>query len=227
MPSAFLNDPGIPDPPVEKTLQADADSSITPAMGIPKNLQVVLGEDNPFFDFRRRQSPGGTGFYKIQTQFSLFDTPTTGCSLTCRAVTPAGIEWEGVNEGPTFVSPTLTLFHDLGGGTVFQGFLGKDLFANSRWRESMDESIQYGLAWQQPVLSVAPDLKRGLFVFLEALGRYRDQGDRPGVLHAWELLPGLHLRMNEDWWLSGGVIVPVGPTRPESGLWHITCSRQF
>jgi hypothetical protein len=34
--------------------------------------------------------------------------------------------------------------------------------------------------------------------------------------------------MGESWWLSGGVLVPVGPTRYGSmGQWHLACSWQY
>ncbi len=46
----------------------------------PDWLTVAIGNDNPFFDFRRRDDPGGVGFTKVSSQLSLFDTTKTACS---------------------------------------------------------------------------------------------------------------------------------------------------
>ena len=62
-------------------------------------------------------------------------------------------------------------------------------------------------------------------MFVEELGRYRfeNRSVRPAV---WEMVPGVHWRMNEAWWLSGGWIVPVS-VRPDARQWQITCWMQF
>ena len=45
---------------------------------------------------------------------------------------------------------------------------------------------------------------------------------------ALELLPGLHWQVNETWWISSGVSVPLrATTRAESGLWQLTWSWRF
>jgi hypothetical protein len=206
----------------------DPDSSFLPSPPDPDapRVQVSMGQDNPFFDFRRRGSPGGIGYYKVHTQFQLFDTGQTGCTLTCQAVRPAGLESNGVNEGPTFVSPALTLFHDLGDGTALHGFVGKDVRANSTWRDGMTERVNYGLALQQPVPWLTNDPDCGLFLFFEAQGWWSDRDQ--GLAHSWELVPGVHYRVGDNWWLSGGLLVPVGPTRYGSaGHWHLACSWHF
>ena len=41
------------------------------------------------------------------------------------------------------------------------------------------------------------------------------------------MLPGLHWKVADNWWMSGGVILPVGAPRSEPGLWQFTCSLQF
>jgi hypothetical protein len=226
MPVTTLGDPlGLiddADPP------PDPDAPLSPSPPDPDapRVQVSMGTDNPFFDFRRRGSPGGVGFYKLQGQFQFFDTGQTGCTLTCQAVRPAGLESNGVSEGPSFISPALTLFHDLGDGTALHGFVGKDVRANGTWRDGLTERVRYGLAVQQPVPGLTTDPDRGLFFFFEAQGCWSDRDQ--GTLHSWELVPGVHCRLGESWWLSGGLLVPVGPTRYGSpGHWHLACSWHF
>ncbi len=227
MPNTTLGDPlGLiddddsppdPDAPVTATPSAD---------GGP--LQVSMGNDNPFLDFRRRGAPGGVGYYKVQGQLQFLDTGKTGCTLCFQAVRPAGLESNGVNDGPTFVSPAVTVFHDLGDGSALQGFVGKDVRANSAWRDGVADGggLKYGLAVQQPVPGLTPDPSRGLFVFVEAQGFVGDRDQ--GTSRAWELVPGLHYRLSDSWWMSGGVLLPVGPTRYGSaGQWHLSCSWQY
>jgi hypothetical protein len=227
MPATTLGDPlGLIDDATSPP--PDPDGRIVPpvpeADGGP--VLVSMGEDNPFLDFRRRRSPGGVGYYKVQTQLQLFDTGRTGCTLNCQAVRPAGLECNGLNEGPSFVSPALTVFHDLGDGTALHGYVGKDVRANATWRDGLTESFRYGVAFQQPVTGVTTDPSKGLFFFVEAQGYLSDRDQ--GQLHTWELVPGLHYRMSDSWWLSGGVLVPVGPTRYGStGQWHLSCSWQY
>ncbi len=230
MPAAYLTEPigleGDLDPPpdqdapVKLPFQDDVDFG---------RIQVAMGDDRPFFDFRRPGAPGGVGFYRLNTQLSLFEGKNTGCALACQAVTPAGVEWNGVNEGPTFLSPALTLFHHLGDGTALHGFVSTDVRANTTWKDNLGRSVHYGVALQQPVPGLTTDSARGLFFVMEALGRYRDVGEgRPGSPHAWELLPGVHYRLSDDWWLSSGLVVPVGPVR-DVGFrqWHFAASWRF
>jgi hypothetical protein len=218
MPLTSLGDPlGLIDdgtnPPT------DADVEVIP-------LQVSMGEDNPFFDFRRRGTPGGVGYYKVHTQWQFFDTGKTDCLFSFQVVRPAGLESNGVSEGPSFVSPALTVFHDLGDGSALHGFVGTDIRANSTWRDGLGDKIRYGVAVQQPLSTLVTDPGKGLFLFLEAQGNLSDRDQ--GVSRSWELVPGLHYRMSESWWMSGGLLVPVGPTRYGSpGHWHLSCSWQY
>ena len=228
MPTTTLGDPlGLIDDG-DTTADPDAPMSSAAAGNDAIPVQVSMGADNPFFDFRRRGTPGGIGYYKVQTQYQFLDTGRTGCTFSFQAVRPAGIESNGVNEGPSYVSPALTVFHDLGDGTALHGFVGKDVRANSTWRDGATDAggLKYGVAVQQPVPGLTPDPSRGLFLFVEAQGFCgdRDQATSP----AWELVPGLHYRMSDSWWMSGGVLLPVGPTRYGSaGNWHVSCSWQF
>jgi hypothetical protein len=226
MPLTFLGDPLGLDPDGDNP-PTDPDAPLAPADGSAGGpVQLSMGEDNPFFDFRRPGAPGGVGYYKVHTQLQLFDTGTTGCTLSCQAVRPAGLESNGVSNGPSYVSPALTVFHDLGDGTAIHGFLGRDVRANATWRDGLTDNFRYGVAVQQPVPGVTTDPGKGLFVFVEAQGYWSDRDQ--GALHSWELVPGLHYRMSDSWWLSGGVLVPVGPTRSgSSGQWHVSCSWQY
>jgi hypothetical protein len=225
MPLTSLGDPlGLTpdgdDPP------PDPDAPVLPDADLGR-LQLSMGADNPFFDFRRRGSPGGVGYYKVHTQLQLFDTGTTGCALLCQAVRPAGLESNGLNDGPSFVSSALTVFHDLGDGTAVHGFVGKDVRANSAWRDGVTTgSVQYGVALQQPLPLGVAEPGKGLFLFVEAQGRWSDRD--PSATRSWELVPGLHYRLSDNWWMSGGVLLPFGPSRDGSaGQWHLSCKWQY
>jgi hypothetical protein len=228
MPNTSLGDPlGLiddGDPPPDP----DAPVTASPAGGGDIPVQVSMGMDNPFLDFRRSGAPGGVGYYKVQTQFQFLDTGKTGCTFSFQAVRPAGLESNGLSDGPSFVSPALTVFHDLGDGTALHGFVGKDVRANSAWRDGLVDGggLKYGMAVQQPFPGLTPDPTRGLFLFVEAQGYWSDRDQ--GTLHSWELVPGMHYRLSDSWWMSGGVLVPVGPTRyGAAGHWHLSCSWQF
>ncbi len=228
MPVTSLGDPlGLIDDDASPPPDPDAPLTSGPADNDGGPIQVSMGEDNPFFDFRRSGSPGGVGYYKVQTQLQFLDTGATGCTLCLQAVRPAGLESNGVNDGPSFVSPSLTVFHDLGDGTALHGFVGKDVRANATWRDGLtDNSLRYGVALQQPVPGVTTDPSKGLFVFVEAQGYWSDRDQ--GALRSWEVVPGLHYRLSDSWWMSGGVLLPVGPTRYGSaGQWHLSCSWQY
>src|SRR6516164_4927189 len=55
-------------------------------------MQLAMVAYNPFFDFRRSGDPGGVGYYKLYSQWMVFDTPNTGISVGLQALTPAGLE---------------------------------------------------------------------------------------------------------------------------------------
>ena len=63
-----------------------------------------------------------------------------------------------------------------------------------------------------------------------ALGLYRTDNSNnvAGSAMAFEVLPGVQYKVAENWWISGGVSVPVGTPRPDAGqLWQVTCWLQF
>jgi len=191
-------------------------------------LKVSLGSDNPYFDFRKPGDPGGVGFYRLHSQMLLFENQKTGLSMGLQAVTPAGLEADGVADGPTILSPNFAWFHEIGNGTAIQGFIGKNLRTNSRWSDSLERQINCGLALHRPIISPDNGPGQSVHLFLEALGRYRVDGDpalRPPF--NWDILPGVHWRMGDNWWMSGGILMPLGVPRPDAHLWQITCSWQF
>jgi hypothetical protein len=216
----FLSDPvGLADP-------KDGPSTVEDPG--PDWLQVTAGNDNPFFDLRSPGDPGGVGFYKVHTQMQLFDSPNTGCAVALQAVTPAGRESDGVDDGPTVVSPAVSLFHTLDDGTAIQGFVGKNMKVNSHWSGQLNQSVRYGMAVQRPLLPAGPNGDANFYVFMEALGHYRyDAAANPGAINNLDVLPGVHYRLAPNWWMSGGYIVPVTTARPETNHWQITCSFQF
>jgi hypothetical protein len=213
MPSAF-------DP-----LPADPDDADTPGDG---RLQVMLAPDNPYFDFRRRGDPGGVGFYKLQSQVSLLDGPTSGFRMALRAVTPAGLQADGVAEGATVFSPSFSWFCGMPGDTALHAYLGKDVCANSRWTESLERDIRYGIAWTGPCPGFDGEACRNIRLFVEALGRYHLDND-PGRagLAGCELLPGVQWRLCESCWVSGGILMPIAAPLADRQLWQVTCSWQF
>jgi hypothetical protein len=192
-------------------------------------LVITAGNHNPFYDFRWRGDPGGIGYLKLHTQYQVLQNQRTGLAVGFQAVTPAGRECDGVDDGPTILSPNVAWFHDLGNGTAIQGFVGKDVRASAFRLERSTTSIQYGLAFQQPLPLTEGVASRNVHLVIQALGRYRTVDDptaiRPMNL---SLLPGIHWRMSDSWWLSSGVNVPIGPSpsRPDNML-QITCSWQF
>jgi hypothetical protein len=200
--------------------------------GAFNGIQLNVGADNPYFDFRRPGDPGGVGFYRLHSQLQLLDTGKSGVNLALGAVTPAGLENDGVANGPTIFSPALAYYQELWYGTTVQAFVGNHLRANTRAIGRLERNVRCGVAAQQPLpfslFTNDADADPSLFVFVEALGRYRFQDtDQTRQRPPLELLPGVHWRVRDNWWISGGLIVPLCGPRPENNLWQVTCSWQF
>jgi len=223
MPTGFLTTP--------VGLDSDDDDPADPNSSSPSSedrLQVAVGQDNPFFDFRYRGDPGGHGYYRLHAQYQLVDSNSGGLSLGLRAVTPAGLEGDGLAQGRTVLIPALAWYQDLGGNFVLHGYIGKNLHASPNWTDNLERSLHYGMALQQPVPGLESSPIGSLHMFVEALGRQRnnpDLVDRP--VSTLEMLPGLHWQMGENWWLQGGVLLPLGSSRLDTSLWQITCSWRF
>jgi hypothetical protein len=226
MPAGFLTSPvGLDsddDDPANGT-----DLPAPPSPGEDR-IQVLLGQDNPFFDFRYRGDPGGIGYYRLHAQYQLLNSNTSGLCLGLKAVTPAGLEADGIAQGRTVLSPAFSWYQDLGSNFILHGFVGKNLHPSPNWTDNLERSINYGVAVQQPVPGLTPSPNCSLHMFVEALGRQRsnpDLVDRP--VSTFEMLPGLHWQLGENWWMQGGVLLPLGTSRLDPGLWQITCSWRF
>lgn len=222
---AFLTDPvGLEDEPPSGDPARLSVEPLDPPEAGTERIQFAMGADNPYFDFRQPGDPGGLGFYRVNTQVQLFDSDRTGCTLGVQAVTPAGIQYAGVDNGPTVVSPSFCLFHALDDGTAIQGFVGKNVPVANAATGPLQRDLQYGMAVQR---SLAKDALGNLYVYLGALGKYRLERDASRSPSGFEVLPGLHWKVADNWWMTGGVIVPVGSTRADTNLWQVTCSFQF
>jgi hypothetical protein len=195
----------------------------------PDWVSVSMGNDNPYFEFRQPGDPGGLGFYRVDTQVQLFDTGKTGCALNLRTVTPAGLQFNGLPDGPTVVSPSLGVFHSLTDGTALQGFVGKNMpLMHADWQVPIRRSVQYGMALQRPLAPGGPEELRNVYLSVGALGQAQVDGGslRPSPMG---VLPGMHWHVSDSCWMSGGVMLPLAPTTrvDSSPQWQLTCSFQF
>jgi len=227
----FLSDPlGLQDD--NNTLPGVPGTSVAPTPAQPDDgpdwIQVGLGVDNPYLDLRRPSDPGGVGFYRVNTQVQLLDSPTTACTLGFQAVTPAGIQFAGAPDGATVVSPAFSVFHALSEGTAIQGFVSKNVaVSNADGAAPLQRNLQYGMAVQRPIVADGPEGLRSLFLSVGALGQVRPERDNLRLIPTCDVLPGLHWHVNDTWWVSSGVLVPVGPTRTAPHQFQLTCSFQF
>jgi hypothetical protein len=193
----------------------------------PEWLQVGMGADVPFFDLRRPGDPGGFGYYRVNTQVSLFDSPTTACALGVQAVTPTGAQFGGLPDGPTVVIPAFSVFHALNDRFALQGFVSKNMPVSDAATTPLQRHVQYGLALQRPLLAEGPEGLRNLYFSVGALGQLIPQHDALRLAPHCDVLPGLQWHVNDNWWLSSAVLMPFGPVRTAPGQWQLTCSLQF
>jgi hypothetical protein len=224
MPTGFVSNPiGLDD---DDSPIADPSAEGQSGADIP--VQVAIGSDNPYFDFRAHADPGGVGYYRLHTQYQLVDSKSTCLSLGLQAATPAGLDNDGVAGGPTRLHPSLACYHELEGGVAFQGFIGKSLSSGAGWTDSLERGLQCGVAVQRPLPTFAGVSSKNLYMYVEALGRMNSAGDLGHYGESpFELLPGLHWRLGDNWWLSGGLIVPVERHRVDPDLWQFTWSWRF
>jgi hypothetical protein len=213
---AFINDPLGLDTDDDPAVKDDPVARLLPDQGDPGGVQVSMGNDNPYFQPRLQGDPGGVGFFRLHSQLQLVDTGTTSLSVNLQAVTPAGQQYGGVNEGPTVLTPGVSLFQELGLGTAVQGFVGQNIRAMMRPSDPYGRNLQYGMGVQCPLVVFGPD--RGLYLFMQALGRYYYDSDRIyNRAPDWSLVPGVHMRVNDKCWFS------LGASRHSL----FTCSWQF
>jgi hypothetical protein len=192
----FLSDPiglnGNDDP-----VDPDAGSE---AGGGNSGMLLSVGKDNPYFDWRRPGDPGGVGYMRLHSQLQLVDLPATSVCFAIQGWTPAGAEGGGVISGPTTVTPGLGVFQDLGNGTALHGYVGQNF--RDGWNK--DGPLRYGMAVHCPLVPWADPEDCGIYLFMEAMGSYAYPGDRPGRAMSWDLMPGVHWRLSDNFWLSIG-----------------------
>jgi hypothetical protein len=193
----------------------------------PEWIQINMGSDVPYFDLRRPGDPGGFGYYRVNTQMALLDSPTTSCSFGVQAVTPAGTQFGGVPDGPTVVIPAFGVFHAINDRLAFQGFVSKNMPISDAAAAPLQRNVQYGLALQRPLLAEGPEGFRNLYFSVGALGQLAPERDSLRVLPKCDVLPGFQWHVNDNWWLSSAVLMPLGPVRTAPGQWQLTCSLQF
>ncbi|HEY7426155.1 MAG TPA: hypothetical protein VH682_18130 [Gemmataceae bacterium] len=215
--------PGVPNMP-----GSNLPPGQTPPDNGPEWVQFGMGYDNPYFDLRRPGDPGGVGYYRVNTQVQLFDSPTTACTVGVQAVTPAGVQFAGLPDGPTVLCPAFSVFHALGEGTAIQGFVAKNVpVSGADGPNFLQRNLQYGMAVQRPVVADGPEGLRNVFLSVGALGQLHPQGDSFKALPTCDVLPGLQWHVNDNWWVSSGVLLPVGTTRTTPSQWQLTCFFQF
>jgi hypothetical protein len=230
IPAAFLVDPiGLEDDdvlPAGTPPPVAAESILNP--GSSARFNMVMGNDNPFFDFKTAGDPGGVGYYRVYTQYLLVDSQTTNLCLGMRAAMPAGLENDGVARGPTVISPHVACYQELDGGLAFQGFVAKHLPARAGWTDTLERGLHYGLALQGPALNLPSPGTPDVHWFVEAVGgSWMGIGNLRQAPSTWGVIPGMHWRMGDNWWMSSGVVLPVGTVRNETGLLQIICSWRY
>ena len=195
----------------------------------PEFFSLSYGNDNPLFDFRGKGDPGGVGYSRINSQLQLFDTSKTAMSLGVQAVTPTGLANSGLadNRGTTVVTPGCSLFHELDEGLGVQAFVSKHMPLLNQATAPVRRDFRYGVAVHRCVTTNPIDPLSNVFLSVGATGQQRTDADGDKKIN-WDVMPGMHLRLADQWWLSSGYVLPVGPTRYENGgRWRLTCQWQF
>lgn len=195
----------------------------------PNWLQFALGADNPYFDFRRPGDPGGIGYNRVVTQVQLLDTSRTACCLDLQACTPAGTQYLGLQGGPTIFSPSFALFHALDNDTAIQAFVGRHMWVNSADAAShVPRSVRYGMAFQRSLATTGLESLRNVYFYVGALGSCHLNGIASAPSRPAQVLPGLHWRLTDNWWMTGAFMLPAGSYRTEGQVpWQLTCSWKF
>jgi hypothetical protein len=189
--------PGFLSDPANFARRDDAGDSQSNADG----FLVNISDDNPFFDPRGPADPGGAGYYRLFSQMQVLDTGSTSVCLGLKAWTPAGVENGGVGEGHTYFAPGLGIFQDLGNGSGLHGFVGEHFCADAR-NANRQAAVQYGMAMHCPVPGLVESTTNGVYVYVQALGRYGYPNYSDGREMEMELVPGVHWRINENLWMS-------------------------
>jgi hypothetical protein len=236
MPSVFISDPidvtQEGDIPFEEISFLNSGRS-TQEFATDWRMQMSMGTHNPLFDFRRPSDPGGVGYYKLHSQFLLLGDEHAGCTLRIQAVTPAGLEADGLATGPTILSPSVAWCYQAKDGTALQTFCGKDMRTRAHWSDRLHHSFVYGVALERPIPGLECSQDHGVRFFVEALGRFRyDSGPvlaptAPSSPARWDILPGLHWQLHDRCWLTGGMLMPIHAAGLDRHLFQLTCSWQY
>ncbi|MGL4552896.1 MAG: hypothetical protein ACRC33_17100 [Gemmataceae bacterium] len=193
----------------------------------PDWVSLAVGSDNPFLEFRPRGEAGGVGYSRLFSQIQLFDDARTACSLVVHAVTPAGVQFDGLpdHRGATVLTPALSVYHTLDGdGTALQLTLNKPLAVSNPAAQTFRRDLQCGLALHTPLSGDGRDVLANLYLSVEALGQYRTETRSPLTL---DVLPGVHWKPADNWRISGAMSLPVERTDANVRSWQITCALQF
>jgi hypothetical protein len=196
-------------------------------LGVPLGFPREAG-DNRLLELRRPGNPEGVGSRSPSKHPQALDSGATEVVVGFQAMRPSGLKFNGLGENRTPFIPAVGLCRQLGEGTAVQGFVGKDVRGTASWTNFLDGNLQYGMAVQAALPGGGRGPGAGVYVFVEALGRHRPEGELQGIPPAaWEVLPGVHWKSSDSWSISGGVLVPLGTSRPETGLFQLTGSWQF
>ncbi|HTU91747.1 MAG TPA: hypothetical protein VMF69_16810 [Gemmataceae bacterium] len=193
----------------------------------PEWIQFGMGSDNPYVDLRLPGDPGGYGYSRVNTQVSLLDSQKTACSFGVQAVTPTGAQFGGLPDGPTVVIPDFSVFHALNDRLALQGFVSKNVPISDASGTALQRNVQYGLALQRPLFDGASEGWRNLFVTVGALGQLAPDGNSLRLVPNYDVEPGFQWHVNDSWWLSSAMLMPVGTVRTSPGQWQLSCSLQF
>jgi hypothetical protein len=178
----------------------DIDDTDTSDSDGDSGMIVSFGRYLPNFDSNPTAERRPQGYQKAHAQMQVADLGPTSVFVTVQTLTP-GDGADGIARGPTTVSPSFGVFHDLGYGVGIQGFLGQDVEAHSRWSDGLGTRVRAGVGMQYPVPGLSSDIgDTGWFFLLEARGYYRYDDASDGV--SWKVAPGVHWRASDACWLS-------------------------
>jgi hypothetical protein len=163
-------------------------------------ILVNLGDDNLYFDPRRPGAPGGTGYYRLFSQMQVLDTGSTSVCLGLKAWMPTGAEFGGV-DGHSYFAPGVGVFQDLGNGSGLHGFVGQNWCAAVR-NQTRQAAMECGMAVHCPVPGLVEPTCNGVYMYVQALGRYGYQNSTDGKEMELELVPGVHWRVSDSFWMS-------------------------
>src|SRR5579884_1682035 len=130
---------------------SDPTDPLDPDAELAARLQVSIGNDNPFFDFRSPDNPGRVGYYKLHAQYQVLETSGLSFCLGLQAFTPAGLESDGLAHGPTVLRPNFSWWQDMGNGCGLNGFVCKSVLPDTRLFDRVEQGYRCGLAWINPL----------------------------------------------------------------------------